>query len=66
MRNRYDTVLLLIVETSANRHNISHLVDVIDVIVVERIKMRLRQHEYLYADADYTGVPILKVVDEDG
>ena len=57
-------VPLSIVVTGANRHDVSQLDAVLDAIVVNRANPPLMRHKHLCADADYTGAPSLKVIEE--
>ena len=59
-------VLLSLVVTGANRHDVSQLEAVLDAIVVQRANPPLRRHKHLCADAGYTGAPALKVIEEHG
>jgi transposase len=59
-------VPLSLVVTGANRHDVSQLEAVLDAIVIERPSPRVRRHKHLCADAGYTGVPALKIIEEHG
>ena len=59
-------VPLSLVVTGANRHDVSQLEAVLDAIVVQRASPPHRRHKHLCADADYTGAPAMKVIEEHG
>ena len=59
-------VPLSLVVTGAYRHDVSQLETVLDAIAVERTSPPQRRHKNLCADAGYTGVPALKVIEKHG
>ena len=59
-------VPLSLVVTGANRHDVSQLQVVLDAIVIKRPSPPIRRNKHLCADAGYTGVPALKVIEEHG
>ena len=55
-------VPLSFVVTGANRHDVSQLEAVLDAVVANRADPTIRRNKHLCADAEYTGVPALKVI----
>ena len=59
-------VPLSIVVTGANRHDVSQLKAVLDGMMVDRPNPPQRRSKHLCTDADYTGAPALKRIEEHG
>ncbi len=59
-------VPLSIIVTGANRHDVSQLAAVLDGSVVQRPKPSERRSKHLCADAGYTGIPALCIIEEHG
>jgi transposase len=57
---------LSLVVTGAHRHDVSQIEAVLNAIMVDRPNPPIRRHKHLCADAGYTGVPALKVIEEHG
>ncbi len=56
-------VPLSIIVTGANRHDVSQVAAVLEAIVVQRSAPPERRSKHLCADAGYTGVPALTIIE---
>lgn len=59
-------VPLSFIVTGAHRHDVSQLEAVLDGMVVKKPQPPIRRSKHLCADAGYTGVPALCVIEEHG
>jgi transposase len=59
-------VPLSIIVTGANRHDVSQLAAVLDGIVMQRPAPPERRNKHLCADAGYTGIAALCIIEEHG
>lgn len=59
-------VPLSLIVTGANRHDVSQLAAVLDGIAVHRPEPPERRSKHLCADAGYTGMPALGIIEEHG
>lgn len=59
-------VPLSLIVTGANRHDVSQLAAVLDGMAVQRPEPPERRSKHLCADAGYTGMPALCIIEEHG
>ena len=59
-------VPLSIIVTGANRHDVSQLVTVLEAIMIKKLSPLVRRSKHLCADAGYTGVPALSIIEQHG